>query len=189
MNWFVRISLARKHIKRLSWLMSNPVYLEDLTAEWIVELGAGAAIFDHDGVLGPNKSHGPDEEGRRLLRDAVERLGQGKVFVLSNTKSRKVVRQAHYKDNHPDVAYLAARSKPDPEGLHMASAASCVPVEKVAVVDDGLLTGILMALEAGALPVYALRRSMAEPWEPWIIRMATTAPQKITVRALGLISG
>jgi hypothetical protein len=87
------------------------------------------------------------------------------------------------------VAYLTAKRKPEQDGVLQASWACGAPVEGIAVVDDGLLTGVLMALEAGAIAVYGLRREMEETAVARLIRLSTTAPQIIAVRVMACILG
>lgn len=136
--------------------------VEDITAMTFREMGAEAVILDHDGVLGSVKSLLPDESGIRLINEAISAVGVGKVFILSNTLTRRETRAAAYNQSMPDVVYLKTKRKPDPEGLLEASKMCGVPVEKIAVVDDGVLTGALMSVENGAITVYALRKELRE---------------------------
>jgi len=189
MNLKTKLSLARRHIGRLSALAANPVYIEDMDERLLAALGARAIVLDHDGVLGPNMSHGPDKAGEELLKRAVTVFGAGSVFVLSNTRRSLKERRDWYEKNFKDVVYLTAKRKPDQDGMLQASWASGVDVEAIAVVDDGLLTGALMALEAGGIPVYAVRRAMAESAKARLIRLGTAGTQRIAVRIMALIFG
>jgi len=188
MEWLSRLALAWRHIGRLSRCRRNPVYVEDMTPQWLASLGAQAIILDHDGVLGPNGSEGPDETGGMLVRNAVKVFGPGLVFILSNTHTRREARREHYEEWFKEAIYLTAKRKPDPDGVSQASWACGAPMERIAVVDDGLLTGILMAVEAGAIPVYGIRRRMDESILAMVIRLITTAPQIVTVWVISIFS-
>lgn len=183
MNVFRIVAAAFRHGGGLGRLAAKARDAEDIDAEELKGRGVEAVVFDHDGVLGPSLSFGPDETGQRLIREALEVFGPGKVFVLSNTRSRKKVREKTYKETFPEVMYINARRKPDPEGLLIASRESGVPPSRVAVVDDGVLTGALMALETGAVPVYTTRRSLDEGLFARVFRIAATAPQRAFMAA------
>jgi len=187
MDWWRKLKLARRHIRELSRLRRNPVSVESLTRKRLAEMGVKAVVLDHDGVLGPNRGVAPDEGGLELIKNAVEVCGAGMVFILSNTKSRREARRRYYTEEHGDVVYLVARAKPDPDGIMQAFWASGAPMDKIAMVDDGLLTGALMALESGAMAVYAKRRVMEESFTAWAIRLSTTWPQILITRALELL--
>ncbi|MDH5678708.1 MAG: hypothetical protein OEZ28_08825 [Nitrospinota bacterium] len=186
MDWKKKLAMARRRIRGLSHLRRNPWYVESLTTKRLAAIGAQAIVLDHDGVLGPNRSVAPDEGGLELIKNCVEVFGPGMVFILSNTHSRRQQRREYYSEHQKDVVYLVARPKPDIDGMQQASWASGAPVEKIAMVDDGLLTGALMALESGAMPIYALRRVMDESLLAWGIRLSTTWPQIIVTRILEL---
>ncbi|MGK7344433.1 MAG: hypothetical protein ACNS63_01325 [Candidatus Nitrospinota bacterium M3_3B_026] len=183
MNVFQIVALALRHGRRLDRLVAEAPDVEDIDAGELKKRGVEAVVFDHDGVLGPSLSFGPDETGRRLVREALEVFGPGRVFVLSNTRSRKRARERSYRKTFPEAIYINARRKPDPEGLKIASLHSGVPADRIAVVDDGVLTGALMALEGGAVPVYARRRSLEEGLSARVFRIAATAPQRAFLKA------
>ncbi|MDH5637014.1 MAG: hypothetical protein OEZ04_00815 [Nitrospinota bacterium] len=187
MDWWIKLRLARRHIKELSRLRRNPAFVESLTQKRLSELGAQAIVLDHDGVLGANMSVGPDEAGQELIRNAVAVCGPGMVFILSNTQSKRKERRAHYTDKYRDVVYLLAKAKPEPDGIMQAAWASGAPMDKIAMVDDGLMTGVLMALESGAIAVHAKRRVMDESLSAWLIRLATTWPQSGMARVMELL--
>lgn len=166
----------------LAELISTGGFVEDLTPDHLKKLGAEAVIFDHDGVLGVIRSNHPDETGAHLLHDALEVFGEGRVFILSNTKSSRTTRRDAYNEAYKKVVYLMAKRKPDPEGLKMASSLSGVPFGKIAMVDDGILTGGLMAVENGAIPIYVTRRSLKENAAEKAGRLLVTLPQIALVR-------
>jgi predicted HAD superfamily phosphohydrolase YqeG len=168
----------------LSRLLSSGGFVEDISPGYLKKLGAQAVILDHDGILGTIRSKAPDAAGAKLIHDLVEAFGVGKVFILSNTRSAKQSRRAMYADQYKDVPYLVAMRKPHPEGLNMASDISGVPCGKIAVVDDGILTGGLMAVENGAIPVYATRKHIEENVAQKAARLLVTLPQAAFVRLI-----
>ncbi len=184
---FSTFALAWRLAKPLNERLNAPISVEELTEERFKGLMAEAVVLDHDGVLGPSRSEVPDETGMEILHNAVEAFGAGKVFVLSNTSSKRDIRERRYERLVDGVRYIKSKKKPDPAGLNIASGLSGVPVEKIAVIDDGLLTGILMAVASGAMPVYARRRSfLKDGAHAKAIRLFTTWPQIALVRIFGM---
>ena len=176
-----------KNAETLADLIATGGFLEDISPDSLKKRGAQAVILDHDGVLGVIRSKTPDATGTKLLHDLVNEFGKGRVFILSNTKSARTSRRDMYIRLYGDVTYLMAKRKPHPEGLTMASAFSGVSCEKIAVVDDGILTGALMALENGAIPVYVTRRSLEENAAEKAGRLLVTLPQIAFVRLIAFL--
>lgn len=184
------INLAKRvwaNAEVLSKLISSGGFVEDISPDSLKKLGAQAVILDHDGVLGPIRSKAPDVTGAKLIHDLVEAFGVGKVFILSNTKSAKESRRDMYSDRYKNVTYLMAMRKPHPEGLNMASTLSGVPYGKITVVDDGILTGGLMAVENGAIPVYVTRKHIEENAAEKAGRLLVTLPQAAFVRLIAFL--
>jgi len=181
-------SLAIKHAAALERLLQSGRFVEDIDAAQLKKLGAEAVILDHDGVLGPSFSFTPDQAGLEFLNALAEAFGQSRLFVLSNTRSRRNSREKAYRENLPGITYIKARRKPDPEGLLIASRVSGLPKKKIAVVDDGILTGILMAVENGAIPVYVTRKRLDESLAAKCFRLGTTWSQIALTHTAWLIS-
>ncbi len=147
--------------------------------------GAKAVILDHDGVLGPNLSPEPDSTGKAFISDCLAVFGAGKVFILSNTKRMKEARRRFYSSAQMNgVTFIEAEPKPSLEGLYVAQQKSGVNAKEIAVVDDGILTGILMAIDGGAIAVYVRREKMNESLIAKLARIFTIWPQKIIYRLL-----
>jgi predicted HAD superfamily phosphohydrolase YqeG len=170
--------------EKLENLLDSRGLVETVYPDSLKKSGAHAVILDHDGVLGPIRSKTPDSTGEKLINDLVTAFGENKVFILSNTKSARASRRDMYRDRYKSVTYLMALRKPDPEGLNIASRLSGVPCEKIAVVDDGILTGGLMAVENGAIPVYATRKHLEENAAKKAGRLLVTLPQIAFVRLI-----
>lgn len=176
-----------KHKKALVALYQSRIYLEGFSPDVLRSAGARGVIFDHDGVLSPSRAPQPDDVGIAKLSAAIEEFGAGSVFILSNSVSRKEIRAAWFREKLPKTPYLIAKRKPNPEGLIKASEMSGIPVDGLAMIDDGLLTGGLMAIEQGAIPVYAIRKNVEESFFPKMIRLGATLPQVAIVRLLAFI--
>lgn len=179
------ISLLKRvwvNAEALSGLLDVNLFVEGISPDSLKKLGAQAVILDHDGVLGPIRSKAPDMAGEKLIHDLAGGFGAGRVFILSNTKSARQSRRDMYASRYKNVTYLMAMRKPHPEGLKMASSLSGVPCGKIAVVDDGVLTGGLMAVENGAIPVYVTRKSIEENVAEKAGRLLVTLPQIAFVR-------
>lgn len=187
MNLISILSAILKHREVLERTLRSGATVESLTAKKIKNSNAEAVIFDHDGVLGPSLSFYPDDTGTRLIRDTVSAFGPGKVFVLTNTRSVMAGRREAYRQKFPEVFFIAAKKKPDPEGIFIASKLSGVSVNKIAVVDDGILTGALMAVSSGAIPVYCHRKYMKQSFGAWVIIKFTTWPQILFVQIMAFL--
>lgn len=175
------------HKRALFALYKSKIYVEELTPATLRSMGAQVVIFDHDGVLGPSRAFQPDEIGVKLLNAAMAEFGKGNVFVLSNSKSRKEVRLSYFEKEFPDVGYLLAKRKPSKEGLDLAIKLSGKPASKIAMIDDGLLTGGIMALEQGAIAIYGVRKKAGpEGVLAKAIRVVTTWSQIALVRLLAM---
>lgn len=179
MRFFDVFCLALKHGKKLGTAHGDRFKVEDIDSETLKTLGAEALILDHDGVLGPNFSARPDAEGEKLIRRMIEALPARHVFILTNSKRTRKERERAYKTFFPDVTFINAPRKPDPEGLFVASRISGVAIKKIAVIDDGILTGVLMAVSEGAIGIYANRRKLEETPKAFFVRMMTTGSQKL----------
>ena len=184
---FSTFALAWRLAKPLNELLNAPTPVEELSVERFVELGVGAVVLDHDGVLGPSRSDVPDETGMEILKNAVEAFGAGRVFVLSNTSSKRDIRGRKYQNLLEGVRYIKSEKKPDPAGLNIASGLCGIDVEKIAVVDDGPLTGIVMAVSSGAIPVYAKRERLNESFFAKTVRLSSTWPQIALVRVFRML--
>lgn len=176
-----------KKIARYRRALLERVFLEgssfeSLTFEAARSKGVEAIIFDHDGILAPFGRLGPDRSGAEALREFLEKLGPGKVFILSNSSRLRAARSEYYSRAWPEVGYLLpSAKKPDPEGIIEASRLAAVPVGKIGVIDDGALTGILMALSVGAVPFYATRSELDESFSACMSRLFFTWPQLFIV--------
>ena len=161
--------------------------VESIDPQRLKDEGIAAIIFDHDGVLGPNKGVAPDETGKAILRSFVTLFGVGNIFVLSNTRSVAEERKEYYATHLRDVIWLTAIRKPSGDGFRQVVERVGVKSNTIAVIDDGLLTGILMAVENNGHPIYAKRAELTETLWPKIIRLCTTGAQLLIYRLAALL--
>ncbi len=183
------LNRIKDNLAPLFAVYENRIFVENITPEYLAGKGAKAVIFDHDGVLSPSLANCPDTTGEKLLLATVKSFDEDTVFVLSNTRRRKKERTKLFQGSFPGVTYLVAKAKPDPEGLFTAAHISGVDTSSIAVVDDGLLTGVLMAVEMGAIPVYAIRKSLDETIEAKLTRLVTTWPQIALLKVVQFLFG
>jgi predicted HAD superfamily phosphohydrolase YqeG len=115
--------------------------------------------------------------GMEILARFVAVFGKGRIFVLSNTRTVAEERRCYYEEHTPSVVWLDAERKPSADGLRQVAERVGVGMEKIAVIDDGLLTGVLMGVENGAYAIYAERRDLREGVWPKMIRLSTTRAQ------------
>ncbi len=187
MRFIDKLKLTATHAERLYALSRNPVYVEQITRQDLENLGIEAAILDHDGVLGANRNDAPDAAGSEFIRKTIDLFGKEKVFILSNTSSRKGVRRDYYNSLQDGPTYMQANKKPDPEGLMMVEKLCGVSRERIGMFDDGLMTGVLMAEAHGAKAVYTRRIKIDENISARLQRYLTTWPQIGAVSLLAMM--
>lgn len=179
------ILLLVKHIEKLAESYQKFVYSEDIDNHFLKSRGIEAVILDHDGLLSGFRDPKPDSEGIRMLNMLIKDYGKNRLFVLSNSLSMKRERASYFLKNFPTVKYIEAANKPNIEGLLIAENLSATKREKIAVIDDGISTGILMAIVGGAYPIYSKRRGdLHESFKHRLLRLATTLPSIFLVRLL-----
>ena len=71
------------------------------------------------------------------------------IVILSNKPHKQ--RIAYFKQRFPEIEFIQApKKKPYPHGLEMIAQKKQMPIEKILLVDDRLLTGMLACCIAGA---------------------------------------
>jgi len=109
--------------------------------------GIRALVVDFDGVLSAHDGPTPLREVLPWLADAVALFGD-KVFIFSNTPTQ--ARVDYFKQHYPKITFLRpARSKPYPDGMKQVLAQTQLKPDEILMLDDRLLTGILMAIITG----------------------------------------
>jgi uncharacterized protein len=120
--------------------------------------GIEALILDFDGVLASHGESEPNSEVSHWLHACLKIFGDGKIFILTNEPT--LSRENHFKDKLSGIKWLTPeRKKPFPDGALAVINQSGIQPETLLLVDDRLLTGILMAAIVGIPGLY-----VTHPW-------------------------
>lgn len=131
--------------------------LLDLEPLVLKRRGIKALILDFDGVLAPHGAPEPLKEVEAWLQDCVLHFTD-RLFVLSNQPS--IERQAYFKKYFPSIRFVwPKRKKPFSDGVRDIIIPLSLSPNQVLLVDDRLLTGILVAAIDGLAGCY-----VREPW-------------------------
>lgn len=109
--------------------------------------------LDFDGVLAPNSYDEPVLAAKQWLDSIIGKGYLKCIYIYSNKpiESRKQYFETHY----PEIKFISkVRKKPYPDGLYEIARLEAVPTEKIAMVDDRLMTGILAAIIAGSSSIF-----------------------------------
>jgi len=141
-----RQSLAeiyRQTPRRYSTLHIHPTELK--------QQGIEVFILDFDGVLAEYGASQPQLNS--WLTECVTVFGADHVFILSNRPSPDRIQ--YFKQHFVGVRFIEVpRKKPYPEGLEKIMQLTQKSPEKLVLVDDRLLTGVLAACIAKTQVIY-----------------------------------
>ncbi len=146
MRWWFAIKNAFIERKNLKGFLQDPAKqihsLEEITLEKLDNAGIAILVLDFDGVLGPHNAKEPSQETTVWLTKLCQTIGEHRVALFTNKP--KPARITYFRKNFPSVFFLeGARKKPYPDGLATIAAYRGVPVHRLVLVDDRLLTGML----------------------------------------------
>ena len=146
--WQQRHALAQLRAGQLGYLCQS---LHHLDWSRLTKQGVEVIVLDFDGVLAPYGQTEVDEDCFGLMANLLE---QFKVYVLTNKPfpERMKALNARFPALH---LMTGVRRKPYPDGLIAIQKHASIEFNKMLVVDDRLLTGILASLIVGAKVVYA----------------------------------
>ncbi len=154
MAWHYRKSLARY----ARGMASHTQTILDIDPMTLKQQGIEGLILDFDGVLGPHAALKPLASVEAWLLKALAVFEPNYLFILSNKPSAS--RIAYFKTHFPGIAFVQPkRKKPFIEGIQMILDQLGVAPQKVVLLDDRLLTGILASLIAGIQACY-----VQNPW-------------------------
>jgi putative phosphatase len=123
--------------------------LPQLKVEQLKRQGVACLALDFDGVLNSHAELTPNQSCEAWLRKLIQVWPQQNIVILSNKPS--AARINYFKKNFPGIEFcIAPKKKPYPHGLLSIARAKQIPIEKVLLVDDRLLTGMLACCIAGA---------------------------------------
>lgn len=145
-RWWFAIKNAIKLRKQLKTFLSNPALqihdLSEITLEKLDEAKVAILVLDFDGVLASHNAPLPSKEAQLWLAKLCQNIGEHRIALFSNKP--KPERIQYFADKFPSVFFLqGARKKPYPDGLEMIAQYRGVPVHRLLLVDDRLLTGML----------------------------------------------
>lgn len=153
---FAGFSLGFKHRFELRKLLEtaelhfNILKLDPFS---LASSGIMALALDFDGVLAPHGDSFPLPEAIIWLKTCEATFGGEQIFILSNKPTEE--RRIWFAKNFPSIRFISGvRKKPYPDGIKKAAEMAKVPISKILMVDDRLLTGCLAAIVAEARPCY-----------------------------------
>jgi len=144
----------RKALKRYLTMPAQRVSaLAELTPERLDKDNIAVLILDFDGVLAWHDAKVPLPEVERWLKGLCQTIGEHRLALFTNKP--KPERMAYFQKQFPSI-YLVhgVRKKPYPDGISQVAEYKGIPVHRVALLDDRLLTGMLSVCLAYARGYY-----------------------------------
>jgi predicted HAD superfamily phosphohydrolase YqeG len=115
--------------------------------------GIEVLALDFDGVLAAHGRPSPIPAAIEWLTRCAAVFGEDRLFILSNKPTEE--RKAWFASHFPEIRFISGvRKKPFPDGIQKIGELARVPLCRIVMVDDRLLTGCLAAIVAGARPYY-----------------------------------
>lgn len=129
----------------------------DLEPTVLKQRGIEALILDFDGVLAPHGAPQPLKAVEAWLQKCVDHFS-GRLFILSNQPS--IERRAYFEKYFPGIRFVwPKRKKPFSDGVREILGRLSLLPNQILLVDDRLLTGLLVAAIEGLVGCY-----VTEPW-------------------------
>ncbi len=151
-SWFA-ICLAWRYRRALSGFLKKepprctPTLLNVSPETWYAQ-GIRVLVLDFDGVLSFYQGDAPLAAINDWLNLAKQVFGDA-IFVLSNLPTP--ARQTLFETQYPGIHLLPAkRKKPYPDGIQAILDKTGCTAKELLLVDDRLLTGIVLAVSLGA---------------------------------------
>lgn len=175
-RYFYTTQKAIKHRKQLGKIKNQGHgSVHDVDLEKLKASGIETLVFDFDGVLSGHGEPIPHETAKPILQKSCEIFGKGHVFILSNKPTQ--TRDDYFKQHFPEIEFIIAnRKKPYPDGIKTIIEKTGSPANKVALIDDRLLTGALASCITNAVAVYIDKPKINHKHQPisemlfWVIR-------------------
>lgn len=146
LRWWYAILMGWQQRKALKRFLMDPEYqlgsLTELTPQRLDLANIAILILDFDGVLAWHDADEPLPEVENWLKLLCQTIGEHRVALFTNKPKSK--RLAYFQKVFPSIYIVhGARKKPYPDGITQVANYKGVPVHRVALVDDRLLTGML----------------------------------------------
>jgi hypothetical protein len=146
MRWFFALKQAWLQRKNLKTFLIEPAKqvhsLEEITAQRLDNANIAILVLDFDGVLEPHDTKVPSKETQLWLRNLCQEIGETRIAIFSNKP--KPARIQYFQEHFPSIFMLyGVRKKPYPDGLSNIAEYRGVSPDRIMLVDDRLLTGML----------------------------------------------
>lgn len=164
-GWFYRKSL------HWFWLNHAATSVVKINCQTLKDEGVEVLVLDFDGVLSVHGKNAVElTEVDQWLRQAVTVFGENRVFILSNNPN--LHRKAQLEKQYPEIVFVVPfRKKPFTDGLAWVRDQTGVCYQKMLMVDDRLLTGVLSAVLHQSRAIY-----ITEPYvdfeHSWLYEMS-----------------
>lgn len=141
---------AFKHYGCLSRLKQNALpRVVNLTSEDLSKLNIECLALDFDGVLNAHAELRLHPDCEQWLKSLCKVWPEDKIVILSNKPHPK--RIAFFNQSFPNILFVPkTKKKPYPDGLLKIAKMKNISADKILLVDDRLLTGMLACCIAGS---------------------------------------
>lgn len=127
--------------------------LPELTVGFLESAEVAVLVLDFDGVLAPHDADQPTPEAESWLQKMSLTLGEQRIAILSNKPKPK--RLAYFKKHFPNIQFIyGVAKKPYPDGLWDIANSRGIAFNRLLLVDDRLLTGMLASCLAPCQALY-----------------------------------
>ncbi|SEH06681.1 HAD family hydrolase [Candidatus Venteria ishoeyi] len=132
--------------------------ISTLLPQDLQQQGISVLVLDFDGVLASHGEIAPAPTVQSWLKQCTASTDIQQIYLLTNKPMS--ARFAWFEQHFPQVqCFISPSKKPYPDGLLAIAKQSGQPVEKLLLVDDRLLTGVLAACIA-KVPVLWLNQPL-----------------------------
>jgi len=157
---FYTLKQMLRYKSQLRAILYSPIWQAartiDIDVAALKAQGIIVLALDFDGVLSTHGEIEPLPEVKLWLDRCVDTFGASQIYILSNKPLPE--RAAYFQQHYAGIRWVSGvRKKPYPDGMIRIMELSNVAPEKIVLVDDRLLTGILATLIAGTRCVYIKR--------------------------------
>ena len=158
-RFFYTIKQTKCHWRALKTYRHNSQWharhTTDIPLTTLQEKGIETVVLDFDGVLANHGAQSPLPEVLTWL-DQANLLFPNNLYLLSNKPNDS--RKRYFAEHYPDIHFIAGvRKKPYPDGLQKIIQMSKTRPDKIVLIDDRLLTGVLATLITGCKAVWVTK--------------------------------
>lgn len=159
-RWWYAIKMGWQQRKNLKCFLTDSQVrisaLSEITPQKLDEANIAILILDFDGVLAPHDAAMPLPEAQAWLTGLCQTIGEHRLALFTNKP--KAERLAYFQKHFPSIFIVhGVKKKPFPDGIIQVADYKGVPVHRVALLDDRLLTGMLSVCLAYARGYYFVK--------------------------------